>query len=534
MRRWVIVAASIVGSGVGSVQRVPAAFAAPADPGDGGAPDARVGEVDAAAINGVAPAAPPRIGYGALPGGLHATSAELAEPGTLVFAALSGYGYRKGLLAADHTMTRALGQLAVAYAPVAHLMLGLSLDGRYDKHTGYAPTSDDGYVGDPHLLIRAGSTFGRVAVAGQLGIWVPGKDAPSIAASAISGDARAVLTVDTGFGALSVDAGFRLDNSAKSVDQPAKLSVEDRVSLGVSSFHAALAGISLRVPARGRAYAELEGSAELYVGSGAPQAMLRGGALVGVSLGDAITLVGFVELARAPGLAYSDVMAGEIALVPYEPAVTGGLGLQARFGGRSARAVEKTNIVKNPNPEPVVVVETADISGIVFDDAGKPLVGAKVTIKLKNNTGSATTDGKGAYALAKLPIGKTVDGKTTLDDTGAEISAELPNKKPATATLTLTRGANAVPPITLESFLPPGQLRAVITSASTSRPIAGATVAIEPGGQTATSGPDGKFTIDLPPGRYKLTVTARGLAQQQLDVNIEQNGVSIKNIELRK
>lgn len=87
-------------------------------------------------------------------------------------------------------------------------------------------------------------------------------------------------------------------------------------------------------------------------------------------------------------------------------------------------------------------------------------------------------------------------------------------------------------PITLESMLPPGQLRAVIINVGTSRPVAGATVTIDPGGATATSGPDGKFTVDLPPGRYKLTVTARGLAQQQLDVNIEQNGVAIKNIEL--
>jgi hypothetical protein len=91
-----------------------------------------------------------------------------------------------------------------------------------------------------------------------------------------------------------------------------------------------------------------------------------------------------------------------------------------------------------------------------------------------------------------------------------------------------------VPPITLDPQLPPGQLRAGIINAANGRPVANATVTIEPGGVTATSGPDGKLTVDLPPGRYKITVTARGLAQQQLDVNIEQNGVAIKNIELHK
>ena len=524
MRRWVTAAAGLLAS----VQASAVAVGGPAEPA--------VTDVAVEATPAADAAAPPaRLGYGALPGGLHAATAEVLPPGTLALALLSGFGYRKGLLSADHTLSRAIGDLAFAYAPISHLMIGVSLDGRYDKHQGFAMMSDDGYVGDPHVLVRYGSPVGgAVTLGGQLGLWVPGKDAPSIAPSAISVDARALLTIDAGFGAVSADAGFRLDNSAKSVDQPAKLSVEDRVSLGVSSFNAALAGVSLRVPARGRAYAELEGSAEVFVGTNAPKPILRGGAMFGVEVTDAITVIGFVEAARVPSLSYSDALAGNVALVPYEPSITGGLGVQARFGGGKRAVPATTGIVKNDRPEPVVVAETADVSGIVFDDAGKPVVGAKVTVKLKNNTGTAVTDGKGAYTLAKLPIGKTIDGKTTLDDTGAELSAEVANKKPGSATLTLVKGANPVPPITLDSMLPPGQLRAVITNAATSRAIAGATVTIDPGGLTATSGPDGKFTIDLPPGRYKLTVNARGLAQQQLDVNIEQNGVAIKNIDMHK
>jgi hypothetical protein len=182
----------------------------------------------------------------------------------------------------------------------------------------------------------------------------------------------------------------------------------------------------------------------------------------------------------------------------------------------------------------VVVVETADVSGSVVDDSGKPIVGAKVQVKLKNNTGTTTTDDKGTYTLAKLPIGKTVDGKTELDDTGAEIAVEVANKKPGSATLTLAKGPNQVPRISLDPLLPPGQLRAVVINIANSRPVANANVTIEPGGITATSGSDGKLTVDLPPGRYKLTITAKGLAQQQLDVNIDPNGVAIKNIEMHK
>ena len=524
MRRWRIPAvswvASVAAAGPALAQPAPPAAAAPpADVAATGTQDA--GE------------RPPRIGYGAMPGGLHVAAAEALPQGTVEFGLLSGFGYRKGLLAADHTFDRAIGDLAIAYAPVSNLLIGLSFDGRYDKHRGPGSAADDGYVGDPHLRIRLAASLGKVALGGQIGIWVPGKDAPSIAASATSVDARALLSIDAGIGTLTLDAGFRLDNSAKSVDDPTKLSIEDRVSLGVSDWSAALGGAQLRIPLGDRWYAALEGSADVFVGSNAPGPILRGGGVIGVAATDAVSVIGYVEAARVPGLDYGDVMADKVVLVPYEPAVTGGLGLQARFGGKPPAAAT-SRIVKNARPVPVVVVETADVTGLVVDDAGKPVVGAKITVTLKNHTGTAVSDDKGAYTIARLPIGQTVDGKTELDDTGAEIAAEVANKKPGSATLTLTRGANAAPKIALDPMLPPGQLRAVIINVATSRPIAGATVAIEPGDLTATSGPDGKFTVDLPPGHYKITVTARGLAQQQLDVNIDPNGVAIKNIDMHR
>jgi len=495
--------------------------------------DAAEGDLAATASDEPAAAPAQHIGYGAMPGGLHVATAETLPPGTLELAVLSGFGYRKGLLSADHSFDRASGDLAVAYAPVANLVLGVSLDGRYDKHKGPAMSTDDNYVGDPHVLARFAAPVGRLSLGGQLGIWVPGKDAPSIAASAISVDARGLATIEAGFGTVTAMAGFRLDNSAKSVDNPGALSVADRVSLGVSDFHAALAGISLRIPAGSRAYVELEGSADVFVGSGAPSPIVRGGGLVGVALGEEVSIVGYVEAAKVPGLSYSQVTEGHVVLVPYEPSVTGGVGLQARFGG-PRRVAATSQVTRNDRAVPVPVPVTADVSGVVLDDVGKPVVGARITVKLKNTTGNTITDERGEYTIAKLPIGKTVDGKTDLDDTGAEISAEVADKKPGVASLTLTRGHNAVPQIALDPMLPPGQLRAVIINVGTSRPVNGATVEIEPGGLTATSGPDGKFTINLPPGHYKLTVTARGLAQQQLDVNIEQNGVAIKNIELHK
>jgi hypothetical protein len=475
---------------------------------------------------------PQRIGYGALPGGLHVASAETLAAGTVEIGLLSGFGYRKGLLATDHTFDRAIGDVAVAYAPTANLAIALSLDGRYDRHQG-TKTTDDGLVGVPHLLARFAAPSGRFLLGGELGIWLPGKDFPSIAPSATSVDARALLSIDAGFGLVSASAGYRYDNSAKSVDQRTDVSPADQVSYGVSSFSAALAGLSLRIPVNDRAYVALEGSADVFVGSGAPGPIVRGGGLFGVAVNDAVAFIAYVEGAKVPSVTYTDAMRQHIVLVPYEPVITGGLGLQARFGGARPAAVT-SRLQPRPQPKPVTVVETADVTGTVVDDAGKPVVGATITITLKNNTATAISDDKGTYVVTRLPIGKTIDGKTDLDDTGAEIAAEVGNKKPGSVTLTLVKGANIVPKIALDPMLPPGQLRAVIINVGTSRPVASATVTIDPGGATATSGSDGKFTVDLPPGHYKITVTARGLAQQQLDVNIDPNGVAIKNIDMHK
>jgi hypothetical protein len=484
------------------------------------------------APSGASSRPPHRIGYGALPGGLHVASAETLPSGAAELGLLSGFGYRKGLLSTDHTFDRATGDAAFAYAPTGNLAIALSLDGRYDRHQG-TKTTDDGLVGVPHLLARFAAPSGRLMFGGQLGIWIPGKNFPSIAPSATSVDARALLSIDAGFGLITANAGFRYDNSAKSVDQPSDLTAADQVSLGVSSFSAALAGLSLRMPISERAYVALEGSADVFVGSGAPGPIVRGGGLFGIAVNDAVAVIAYVEGAKVPGVTYKDVMHRQVVLVPYEPMITGGLGLQARFGGVRP-AAPTSQIRPNPRPMPVTVVETADVTGTIIDDAGRPVVGARITIKLKNNTATAISDDKGTYVVTRLPIGKTIDGRTDLDDTGAEISAEVANKKPGSATLTLAKGANLVPKIALDPMLPPGQLRAVIINVGTSRPVPGATVTIDPGGITATSGADGKFTVDLPPGHYKITVTARGLAQQQLDVNIDPNGVAIKNIDMHK
>lgn len=496
-----------------------------------------------AAPTDVDPAPSQVIGYGALPGGLHAPSAQTLPKGAVQVATLGGFGWRKGLLGEDHRFGRGIGNVAIAFAPHEAITIGLSLDGRYDKHYGTAAMCTDGcngYVGDPRVLVRAATASGNLRFGGQLGVWIPGKDAPSVAGSAISFDARGLVSLPAGPALLSFSAGFRLDNSAKSVEMPTSLSIHDRVSLGVSEFNAVLGGVHLGIPVGTKAFVGLESSVDFFVGDGetpagasaphaAPGPLIRFGASAGFHITPNYTVMAFVQGAKVPGLRLTDIMAGDIRLIAYEPAVTGGLGFQARFGGPSGPSGV---IVKNVEPVAFDLFASAD--GEVVDEAGKPIVGAKVVVQLKNNTGTAVTDDKGAWRVDKLPIGKRLNDVDTLDDATGEVTIEVDGKKPAKSTITLKAGDNKVDRVALDPVLPPGQLRAVVRSVVTGKPLAGATVTIEPGAIKATSGADGTFTVDLAPGQYKITVSSPGLAEQQLDVTIDPNGVAIKNIELHR
>lgn len=495
---------------------------------------AQTPDVSATTTGATSEPPPAVIGYGALPGGIHAASALTLGKGSFVFASLGGFGWRAGLLPAngsdEHRFGRGIGNLAFAYAPTDTLMLALALDGRYDRHFGVPPTADggteDGYVGDPHVLVRAAKAMGTVTLGGQLGIWVPGKDAPSVAGSAISADLRALLTIEAGPGALSVSAGFRLDNSAESVEDPATLSLADRVSLGVSDYNAVVGGAHFTMPA-GKAFFGAEASVDYFLGDGAPGAILRGGVHGGLHLTNNWSLLAFVEVAKVPGIDAGDVAMNVVPLIPYEPMITGGLGLQGRFGRKT-----DGHITVNPRPSEVEDTAFADVSGTVTDETGKPVIGAKVSVKLEKITGTGTTDDKGNFTVDRLAIGRTVKGTTTLDDTVAEVSLEVAGKKPVKQTLTLVKGKNALAKIALEPMLPPGQLKAVVRAAASGKPIANATVTIA--GTSATSAADGTLSIDLPPGTYKATAVAQGFQEQTLDVVIDPNGVALKNFELRK
>jgi hypothetical protein len=504
-------------------------------------------EVSATAPEPANDGGPEDVVYGATPGGLHALTAEPLGKGVGEVSTLLGYGYRKGLLGPNERLDRGIGDLAAAFGATPNLTFGISLDGRYDKQYGSSPSPQSGSVGDPHFFGRFSKQAGANWYGAQVGVWVPGQKAPSVVFGATSVDVRGIASFAAGPALISVDAGFRLDNSAKSATNATQLSVADQVSLGVSSYDAVLAGAQLRIPA-GKGWLAAEGSLEAYVGSPATGAatlregtvLLRGALVGGVHFNETWSGVLFVEGAKSPGVELTQVMAQAVPLVPYEPVVTVGMGIQATFGGGGKRGVvtvEKDCHKHNPPDCPAVKVAiTTDISGTVVDETGKPVVGAKVSLTLKNSQVPAVhTDAEGAYVFKGVPIGNSIDNRQTLEESGVDVHVDVDGKKPGTASVTqVTPGTLTVPAIKLEPLLPPGQLRGVVRALPAGKPITGATVTVEPGDQKVETDKDGTFQIDLAPGQYKIKVTAAGLAQQELDVTIDPNGVAIKNIDLHR
>jgi hypothetical protein len=481
------------------------------------------------------------IVHGAMPGGIHVATAETLAKGVIEVGTLSGFGRRTGLLGSDHKFNRAIGDISFAYGITDMISLGLDLDGRYDKHWGLAPSGDDGYVGDPHLNLRIAKTSGANHFGGQIGVWVPGKDAPSVAGSAISVDISALASIPAGPGLLSFQAGFRFDNSAKSVDNAMRLSLQDRVSLGVSDFNAAFGGAHLQFPAGPKAWIGLEGSVEAFLGDPpAGNAKLAEGTMtarVGASAGYHISptwsAVAYVEAAKVPGIEMAQITANNIPLIPYEPVFTGGVGIQARFGGPRATYVEKDCHKHDPPDCPSVRVPLmADLSGTVVDEAGKPVVGAKVSFTLKNSQVPATaTDASGSWKVTGVPVGTSVDGKSTIEEPAIEVSIDVDGKKPGKATVNVTAGgAITVAPVQLEPLLPPGQVKGVVRTAA-GKPIAGAVITA--GDKKTETAADGTFVLDLPPGQYKVTAKS-GSSSQELDVTIDPNGVALKEFVLKK
>ncbi|HKP57944.1 MAG TPA: carboxypeptidase-like regulatory domain-containing protein [Polyangiales bacterium] len=79
---------------------------------------------------------------------------------------------------------------------------------------------------------------------------------------------------------------------------------------------------------------------------------------------------------------------------------------------------------------------------------------------------------------------------------------------------------------------PAGQIRGNVRAFS-GQPLA-ATVSLDPGSIEVTADERGEFRLDVAPGSYTVQLRARGYRTQTRTITVDDNGVTVLNVELRK
>lgn len=297
-----------------------------------------------------APRSSAQMGLSALPTMLRVPLLERHDRVRLVPSA--SYGFTESVLSTNDSHHRASVGAGVAASTESGFAGELRMDARYDKHLG--DEKDDGGVIDARTLARYTRALNpKVALGAQLGLWVPGENAPKPAFAASTVDALAIVGLTPSERiSFTFNAGYRLDQSAKSVSAPERLSEADWVGLGLSDFDALLLGLGLQHSLDSfRWFGELTG--DLLVGSGAPtltRSPLRVALGASTELGSPATRGSLIAQALLSKRVPVDVNA---ALVPFEPRFTMMFAVSQDFDWGQEQAVAEPTPTKAPEPERV-------------------------------------------------------------------------------------------------------------------------------------------------------------------------------------
>jgi hypothetical protein len=444
-----------------------------------------------------------------------------AGPRRFAAAASAGYGFTEAQSETDGAHHRLGGSLAAAVSPIPALDVALRFDGRYDLHPDDGRGAHGAGVGDPRLLVRAGTAVGDFLIGGELGGWFPGKDAPSITPSAITADLNALgaWVPRGGRLVLGASAGFRFDNSRNAAPDPARLRLGDRLALGVSSSNAALLGVGISAPVAARTDVLGELSADFLVGSSAPAVSkspmrITAGARHRLTDAIAVEILAEVSPSGRPSLAVTD------PFVPVEPrfSITAGLRYRLPFDVPAAPPVEPRPAPETPRPAPAPVKETTSELVIqLHGEGGAPVNDALVDVRVGDKTIRLARDQDGVYRAKDLAPG-TVHVTITADGfTPVERDVTM-GGKPGDVTVELAPAP------------PSGQVRGLVRTFN-GHGIA-ASVRVEPLGIETKTDAEGNFTLDVPPGDYEIVIRADRFKQQRRKIHVDQNGVTVLNAEL--
>jgi hypothetical protein len=450
----------------------------------GGAGRARAQEAQGTRSQGAATSpggGPALAGAHALPALLRLPVAGAAAPGVDV-AASGAYGLTEAVLGDADIHHRFGGVLAGAVRVTPWLALGARVEGRVDRHVG-ASGRDSGALGDLALSARVDHDLSAAfALGAQLGLRIPGREAPSLAPDASTVDlSLAAAWRPSPAVTLAALAGFRLDGSARALAPGTTLSPPDRLALGASDSNAALAGLGAQVRA-GAAELFGEVTGDLLVGAVAPplgQSPWRaavGGRLPLATVGAGTLTAGVhaeVALSARPGDPQS------APRFPIEPRFSAGLTLAWRLAAFGAA-----------RPAPATGGSDAGDGGARGADGGP-------------DSGGAAGDAAGGAGGAGGDAGGD----------GADTAVEPETVGAATGTSGAVRG---------------------VVRTRRGGPVARARVRLRPGDLEARTDAQGAFELEVAPGPYEVVIEADGLRAQRRRVQVEERGVTVLNVELRE
>lgn len=448
---------------------------------------------------------------------------ELGAPncptGTTVSAS-AGYG----VTTLDGRHDRAIGRLGVAVVPLPWLALSLELAGRVDIHPDDLLGKNVTGTGDPWLRVRMGNPVGRgVALGGEVGLWLPGNDAPSFKLRATSVELRGLLSWQRGPFQLLGLLGARIDQSSEVAPDLSLLRSGDRIALGLSDSHALLWGLGLLVAPLPKLTLFAELSAQWLFGKRAPalpESPLRAAAGVRYFVFDLLQL----ELSVIPALSRRPAQAPSDPLVPIEPRVSVLAGLRYTFGAERPKPPAPPTPIQPPDepaPEPPRLV---DLAGMLTDPSGGALPDATVRLVTSDATLETITDAEGRYSFAQLTPQQ------------AELQVDAAGFKSARWRVEIRRPETRVPPHALEPGASTGILRCLVRAFDSNaleaeisvRDLEGKRI---DGGKTDRNG---ALELALPPGQYRVMIEAGGYRSQRTNVQVAANEVAILNVDMRK
>ena len=452
-----------------------------------------------------------------------------------VAAALgAGYGVTEGLGTESGSHHRIAGTLGLAVQPLRFFSAALMLDGRYDKHPDDVLGSSSSTVGEPRLVARVADALGKsFALGGQLVLWMPGGEAPSVRPEASTLDATVLGTYappGTDL-AVALNAGYRVDRSASSVDaaQRPRLRPGDRLSLQASDFDAVLLGLG-----GSKRLGDVEVLGELtwdvLIGKTAPSATesplrLGAGARYHVKVMDGALGNMQIELRSELGLGQRPASGPTDSFAPIEPRFALLAGLRWVLPLTKAAPTKTVTLVPGDGTTPLPAVVVGAVRGRVTGETGEPIAGARLT---------ATTPPVGTAQADEHAAETGADGAFVVDNVRAgraRVVAKAPGYEETSVEVAVDPRAPVVANLAMKRAIRPGQLRGLVRSFN-GKPLA-ATIRVEPLNVETKTDADGTFQIDVPPGGYEVVVASPGYAGQRRPVQVEENGVTILNADLR-